>query len=68
MPELEKNTSARRMDGLRRLFPPFDLGTGINTGLTDEGRISLHDHRRLGNDKPGSGALRVILRYKITGT
>jgi len=66
MPNLQKDSSSGPVHCLGHRFPPRNLRRRVNSRLRIKGRVSLHGHRRLGNDQSRRGSLRVVFRHKLS--
>ena len=68
VPELQKERRAARMERGRDLRPPGHLGVVVNARRIHPAKSLFGNRRRLRDDQPGRGALRVIFHHQSFGT
>ena len=66
MPELQDDAATLAMDLLGHLFPALDLSFVENAGRIGVTEAARTYRGRLANDKPGRGALSVVLGIEGT--
>ncbi len=67
MPQLQEDSAAGFMHGLRRELPALDLFRRPDTRCVGVADPHRRDHGSLRNDESGGGALGVVLRHQTIG-